>query len=781
MRLIETTARRRLWPGILLVTVLAIFLWRLPLFADRTIIHGDSIAFGLPLFDLAARAYWGKASLLWASTIYGGHPLFAEGQGAFANPLSILIDMLVAPLAGPIFAMNFFHLACMLLAGTGMLGLAGRLGLGSWASATAALAVAFSPLWINMQSNPVVGGTFLWTPWCLWALEAWLQRPDLRSAAFLGSSCAAMLLAGYPQGLHGTLLYMAISLAIEPLHAARRRTWATLWRRRLTTGCFAASLGLGLSAVQWLPLLELVGQSHRHAGIGLILQSDGMTFLRGVFYAVRNSPLEHASFPSLGSPLICGFALFALFMKPPPRILGHMLAAGVLMQLGFGTGSSLFRFVYAYHLIPGLEYFRVVFLYLAIGIVGLAIAAGWAIDRMALWLSIKRPVSRVGILGISSVAALWLWGAAALWTPDAEPAQLYLALLAGVVLAALAISPPTRWARLVPPVMLALVTIEVGVRLAPFQMAKSESLRRPADVAAIQLMPDWRDFKVLDTTIASTYAFMDPRTPGLTGSMQNMMSAMAGLTSVMWGLHSMDGALALPLARREAVRQPMLDEIHGISPLPPGLRLIDVLGVRYIASPTPAPAGSSLRPFWHAGDAPWIVENTTALSRFQAYTDHVTVEDPEAALAFMRTWTKRTLVIERPADPTIAIPSDDRAAPVPDVAAPPLQFEVLKANDTYYRLALRATRPAWLFLADANYPGWHAYLDGTPTPVFSAQVLGKAVAIPVGAHELVLAFEPASFRWGLGITLGTMALTAAALWAARWRARRLPSPEPEAA
>jgi len=151
-------------------------------------------------------------------------------------------------------------------------------------------------------------------------------------------------------------------------------------------------------------------------------------------------------------------------------------------------------------------------------------------------------------------------------------------------------------------------------------------------------------------------------------------------------------------------------------------------------------------------------------------TDHVTVGSPDEALDFIRHWTERTLVTENPDGP--GHQPDHPASASTDETAP-LQFEVTKSNDIYDRLNLPVTRPAWLFLADANYPGWNAYLDGKPAPVFSAQVLGKAVAVPAGQHELVLAFEPTSFRWGAGITLLSLVLTAAALWADRRRRHRL--------
>jgi hypothetical protein len=761
-------AVRRLWPGMLLVIIFALVMWRLPLFTGRSVIHGDMIGFGLPLFDLAGRAFWNNGSTLWASGVYGGHPLFAEGQGSFASPLNALVTLVITPIAGPIFAMNFFQFLCMLLTAIGMIGLCRRLKFTVVACTFSALAVTFSPIWISwVFHNPVLAGTFLWVPWCLWSVESWLQQSDLRSSVFLGSTCAAMVLAGYTPELHATLIYMVIRVIAGAIDGTERHEWMRRWRPRMMTVVAAVIIFLCLSAIQWIPLLELVGQSHRNAGAGLVLQHDGMMFLRGIFY---EHPRQY-DVVSIGSPLICMMALLAVFGARSPRMIGHLLAAFFLIQLGFGNGSALFRFIYDHNFLPGLHYFRSVFHYTATGVIGAAIVTGSVIDSLPRWFSTQTQIRRRIVL--LCVAAIWACGAMALYASNASLPELTIAVVAFIVIALLALDT-IKFDRFVPMVLLILLAAECSLRLFPFQMVRSDNLQVPASVSAIQSTKNWSDFKVLDTTFSIAYAFRDPLAPNMPAEMKTMLSSMSGLTSTMWGLHSMDGALALPVARHNMLTQPILDEVHGDSALPPGLRLIDTLGIRYIATYGPAKDGLALRPFWHNGDAPWILENTAALPRFQVYGDHVTVNSPDAALAYMQAWTKRTLVIENPngahhqTEPQDASPTN--TVTLPDSA--PLQFEVSKATDTDYHLHLQATKPCWLFLADANYPGWKAYIDGKPVPVFSAQVLGKAVAVPAGQHDLVISFEPLSFRWGARISLATLILTVISLMLIQWRNRK---------
>jgi len=69
--------------------------------------------------------------------------------------------------------------------------------------------------------------------------------------------------------------------------------------------------------------------------------------------------------------------------------------------------------------------------------------------------------------------------------------------------------------------------------------------------------------------------------------------------------------------------------------------------------------------------------------------------------------------------------------------------------------------PAFLVLTDSYYPGWHAWVDGDPTPVLRADLLFRAVWVPAGEHRVRFAFQPDSLRWGALISLLAGLLTVA--------------------
>ena len=59
----------------------------------------------------------------------------------------------------------------------------------------------------------------------------------------------------------------------------------------------------------------------------------------------------------------------------------------------------------------------------------------------------------------------------------------------------------------------------------------------------------------------------------------------------------------------------------------------------------------------------------------------------------------------------------------------------------------------WLYYADANHPGWKAFLDGRDVPIANADLGFKAVRIPEGEHTV-------EFRFWNGLQSGASAAVA---------------------
>jgi len=49
-----------------------------------------------------------------------------------------------------------------------------------------------------------------------------------------------------------------------------------------------------------------------------------------------------------------------------------------------------------------------------------------------------------------------------------------------------------------------------------------------------------------------------------------------------------------------------------------------------------------------------------------------------------------------------------------------------------------------LVLHDIYYPGWRAIIDGTPTPIYRANILFRAIEMPKGKHTVRFEYAPFS-------------------------------------
>jgi hypothetical protein len=83
----------------------------------------------------------------------------------------------------------------------------------------------------------------------------------------------------------------------------------------------------------------------------------------------------------------------------------------------------------------------------------------------------------------------------------------------------------------------------------------------------------------------------------------------------------------------------------------------------------------------------------------------------------------------------------------------------------------RSETPCALFIADRFAPGWTATLDGAPVPIVPADLVGRAVAMPAGKHQVVMSYRAPGLRTGALLSLLGIAgcLALGLLWKRRPR------------
>jgi hypothetical protein len=167
----------------------------------------------------------------------------------------------------------------------------------------------------------------------------------------------------------------------------------------------------------------------------------------------------------------------------------------------------------------------------------------------------------------------------------------------------------------------------------------------------------------------------------------------------------------------------------------------------------------------YSGDVK-IYENLAALPRAFLLADWTWVADEAAALATMQEPDfdpRETAVLQ-------GAPGD--LTGLQNLSGLPGTAVILSYAPEQVIIRVEAAQPALLLLTDANYPGWRATFDGTDTPIYSANLLFRAIFVPAGTHEVVFWYEPESLRNGRTLSLLGLMLLLALAWAGRQPSHR---------
>jgi len=203
---------------------------------------GDLYAYHYPLRHLAQSSLQAGRLPFWNPYVFCGSPLAANPQAVLFYPAGLLCALLPLTLA---FSWDYaFHL---LWGGLGMLLLARREGLQTWAAAFLACIYGFSPflLYRITEGIPTLLASLAWAPWCWLAfLSPW--------RGLLAAAWALQFLSGHPQ----FLVVNAVGMAVWALCRGGRRR---LLGRFVLEGAAAAAL----AAVQWPATWQFLSRSVR--------------------------------------------------------------------------------------------------------------------------------------------------------------------------------------------------------------------------------------------------------------------------------------------------------------------------------------------------------------------------------------------------------------------------------------------------------------------------------------------------------------------------------------
>jgi hypothetical protein len=181
--------------------------------------------------------------------------------------------------------------------------------------------------------------------------------------------------------------------------------------------------------------------------------------------------------------------------------------------------------------------------------------------------------------------------------------------------------------------------------------------------------------------------------------------------------------------------------------------VLDLMNVRYLVARAKGAERLLSHPrFRHVASLPGneLFENLSVMPRFFL----VRQVKPTTSLA-----EARSLIQKREIDFRRTAIVDRELAPFPPGDSGGTdQIKVLAYQPASLELSIRTSAPAFLVLSETYYPGWKAWLDGKPAPIYPTDIAFRGLVVPPGNHDVRMEFRPTILAISLGVSLCTAIL-----------------------
>ncbi len=736
------------WPRIAVTLAVVAPYWRL--FGLRSLLVTQDLLYSdIRDGELPPRALFGRL-------LRSGHwPSWHTGLCGGGSYATAAIDPLSLPTFGllpAVPALDVFIVAVLLLIGHSTYSLARALSASRAGAALAAIAFAHSGFVVCQLKHLSIMATIAWVPLALLSLERALASraeprfedpPDapavdratpvrLRWLLAFAAIFGAQVLSGFPQSVY------IVALAYGAWAAFRG---VGLWRqdgvRRaailLGAAALAVAIGAGIGAVALAPLSAVADTSDRAGGVTFEWASRLHYDVRNaidLFVPYANGDISNLTYDGPGifwedyAYLGLATVLLALAGAARLRRRAHvaMLAGIVVVAYSMVLGPATPLFKIAFYALPGMSNFRFPTRFLVLVELGLALLGGLGLSDFERWLE-RRPAS---------------WAARAGWIAAGVVVVTFLDLMRAqprqnaFVDARAWMEPPGTAAFLMQQQRLQ--------QQGPFRIWTP--YHREIHYQAFETARGWADltpyFQMRDVIQPNSNLYWGLETADCYSGL-----ATSSQTDV-WGDHNRSGLLAYRAMRRAGA---------GLE-LAPGLpRVLRAFNVRYVLSPWPidvpdlqlVDASTPVRVYEVSAVEPRIYLVGHA---FSARSN----QDAADRLLHKRFDPARDVILE--GAPESLTSNAVRAQ------APPGTLVVKKYGGDEVDVETSTTAQAFVVTSDAWSPAWRASVDGVETPIYRANILGRAVVVPPGEHKLVFRYVDLPVRRGALATAG-----AAGLWA----------------
>lgn len=188
-------------------------------------------------------------------------------------------------------------------------------------------------------------------------------------------------------------------------------------------------------------------------------------------------------------------------------------------------------------------------------------------------------------------------------------------------------------------------------------------------------------------------------------------------------------------------------------------RIFDLLGIKYLIDKDDIPRTGA---DWHYERYPFekltghwqydkfqVYRRETVLPRIFLTSNYFVSEDSKETISkiYDQKFDLRTVILEK--SPSLDIVSETNSIELPVLE---------KYSPNEIKIKTGSDQNKLLFISDPHSNGWHAYINGTETPILRAHYAFRAIEVPKGKNQILLRYQPKSFTWGLYITSTTLFL-----------------------
>ena len=754
---------KSLSPYIPIVVLVSLSYWGI-IVGKYLLLDRDLFWFFYQNSDYLAKSLLAGKIPLWNPYTYNGEPFFAQAQPGVLYPLHWLY--LLIPVDDLFSRLLILHVA---LIGIFTAMLVRELGGGRTAATVGGIAIAFSGITTSLITLQSSLFAMAWLPFATWSLIRALRRNSFSYALLSGLACSMMVFVGGIEVLVMTLLVSA-AIAFFPGLFPMGETSLRIGKRLILFCAALISLTL-ISAVQTIPLYELTRYSYRTAGVDV---SEALTWSlhpKEWLYLVIPDVFRHGkefywSEQNWLRTIYVGVVplLLALVFVLRSRRKGIGIVAICTGCILLATGGYLPLYSSVINWMPVLRSIRYPSKFLMIFgfLIALAAALGWDrlhvkaderpgwkhLHRLFLTLSIVLALLLFLTEVLNDSIQQWFGGMAEERGLELLPEGFLhnvMRFLTLSSLASLAIfvslkgGKPGKIGRGAIPLLLILDLMGAMPYTTYFHP------RQILDVVP-EKMTDLKSNHGL-FRVFSHVRIWDRKFPSVNDVLTNGTNLFMPNSTMRYRLYDSQGYKVLTLSRVNQVVNSIL-----LSKDPDRSRLVDLLNIRYIIWPTEL--SSPDYRLIESSDSLYYYENEGVLERaFLAETYRVCSSGVEY----------QKIMEDQGFDPHQLVLLDEPPTPPLDRYVPENvendnsdRVKIMTYEPERVVIQVESSRPQFLVLSDAYFPGWKATVNDRDTRVFRGDYALRAVPVEPGESTVEFRYEPTSVMIGAWISAGSI-------------------------